>query len=147
MKKFDMEMAVGVFIIVGILALAYLSVKFGRLEVIHTGGYTLFADFSDIGGLKPGASVVIAGVPVGSVKSMRLNRDYQALVALNIDRGVAIQEDAIASIKTKGLIGEQYVQITPGGSEKNLPPGGTIRETEPALDIQGLISKYVFGKV
>jgi phospholipid/cholesterol/gamma-HCH transport system substrate-binding protein len=147
MKKFDMEMAVGVFIIVGILALAYLSVKLGRLEVIHTGGYTLYADFSDIGGLRPGASVVIAGVPVGSVKSMRLNRDYQALVALNIDRGVTIQEDAIASIKTKGLIGEQYVQITPGGSEKNLPPGGMIRETEPALDIQGLISKYVFGKV
>jgi phospholipid/cholesterol/gamma-HCH transport system substrate-binding protein len=147
MKKFDMEMAVGVFIIVGILALAYLSVKLGRVEVFHTGGYTLYADFSDIGGLRPGASVVIAGVPVGSVKSMRLNRDYQALVALNIDRGVTIQEDAIASIKTKGLIGEQYVQITPGGSEKNLPPGGMIRETEPALDIQGLISKYVFGKV
>jgi phospholipid/cholesterol/gamma-HCH transport system substrate-binding protein len=147
MKKFDMEMAVGVFIIVGILALAYLSVKLGRLEVIHTGGYTLYADFSDIGGLKPGASVVIAGVQVGSVKSMRLNRDYQARVALNMDKGVAIQDDAIASIKTKGLIGEQYVQITPGGSEKNLLPGGTIRETEPALDIQGLISKYVFGKL
>jgi phospholipid/cholesterol/gamma-HCH transport system substrate-binding protein len=147
MKKFDVEMAVGIFIIVGILALAYLSVKLGRLEVIHTGGYTLYADFSDIGGLKPGASVVIAGVEVGTVKSMRLNQDYQALVAFNIDKGVAIQEDAIASIKTKGLIGEQFVQITPGGSEKNLPPGGTIRETEPALDIQGLISKYVFGKV
>jgi phospholipid/cholesterol/gamma-HCH transport system substrate-binding protein len=147
MKKFDMEMAVGIFIIVGILALAYLSVKLGRLEVIHTGGYTLYADFSDIGGLKPGAAVVIAGVEVGSVKSMRLNQDYQALVAFNIRKGVAIQEDAIASIKTKGLIGEQYVQITPGGSEKNLPPGGTIRETEPALDIQGLIAKYVFGKV
>jgi phospholipid/cholesterol/gamma-HCH transport system substrate-binding protein len=147
MKKFDVEMAVGIFIIVGILALAYLSVKLGRLEVIHTGGYTLYADFSDIGGLKPGAAVVIAGVEVGTVKSMRLNQDYQALVAFNIRKGVAIQEDAIASIKTKGLIGEQYVQITPGGSEKNLPPGGTIRETEPALDIQGLIAKYVFGKV
>jgi phospholipid/cholesterol/gamma-HCH transport system substrate-binding protein len=147
MKKFDVEMAVGIFIIVGILALAYLSVKLGRLEVIHTGGYTLYADFSDIGGLKPGGAVVIAGVEVGTVKSMRLNQDYQALVALNIRKGVAIQEDAIASIKTKGLIGEQYVQITPGGSEKNLPPGGTIRETEPALDIQGLIAKYVFGKV
>jgi phospholipid/cholesterol/gamma-HCH transport system substrate-binding protein len=146
-KKFDLEMAVGIFIIVGILALAYLSVKLGRLEVIHTGGYTLYADFSDIGGLKPGAAVVIAGVEVGTVKSMRLNQDYQALVAFNIRKGVAIQEDAIASIKTKGLIGEQYVQITPGGSEKNLPPGGTIRETEPALDIQGLIAKYVFGKV
>jgi phospholipid/cholesterol/gamma-HCH transport system substrate-binding protein len=147
MKKFDLETAVGIFIIFGILALGYLSVKLGRLEVIHSGGYTIYADFSNVGGLKPGASVEIAGVGVGSVKSMQLNRDYQAVVAFNIDKGVQIQEDAIASIKTKGLIGEQYVQITPGGSENILPPGGRIRETEAAIDIQGLIAKYVFGKI
>ncbi len=147
MKKINVETAVGLFIIFGILALGYLSVKLGRLEVIHGGGYTLYADFSDIGGLKPGASVEIAGVEVGTVKSMRLNRDYQAVVAFSIDKGVKVQEDAIASIKTKGLIGEQFVQITPGGSEQILPSGGRIRETEPAIDIQGLIAKYVFGKV
>jgi phospholipid/cholesterol/gamma-HCH transport system substrate-binding protein len=147
MKKVDMETAVGLFIIIGILALGYLSVKLGRLEVIHTGGYTLYADFSNVGGLKPGATVEIAGVEVGTVKNMRLDKDYQALVAFNIDKGVKIQEDAIASIKTKGLIGEQFVQITPGGSETNLPAGGKIRETEAAIDIQGLIAKYVFGKV
>jgi phospholipid/cholesterol/gamma-HCH transport system substrate-binding protein len=147
MKKFDLEMAVGIFIIFGILALGYLSVKLGRLQVIHSGGYTVYADFSNVGGLKPGASVEIAGVEVGSVKNMKLNQDYQAVVVFTIDKKVQIQEDAIASIKTKGLIGEQYVQITPGGSEKILPPGGRIRETESAIDIQGLIAKYVFGKV
>jgi phospholipid/cholesterol/gamma-HCH transport system substrate-binding protein len=147
MKKFDLETAVGIFIIFGILALGYLSVKLGRLQVIHSGGYTVYADFSNVGGLKPGASVEIAGVEVGSVKNMKLNRDYQAVVVFTIDKKVQIQEDAIASIKTKGLIGEQYVQITPGGSEKILPPGGRIRETESAIDIQGLIAKYVFGKV
>ena len=146
-KKFDLETAVGIFIIFGILALGYLSVKLGRLQVLSTGGYTVYADFSNVGGLKPGASVEIAGVEVGTVKSMQLNKYYQAVVAFNIDKGVKIQEDAIASIKTKGLIGEQFVEITPGGSEKNLSSGGKIRETEPAIDIQGLIAKYVFGKV
>jgi phospholipid/cholesterol/gamma-HCH transport system substrate-binding protein len=147
MKKIDVETAVGIFLVLGIVALAYLSVKFGRLEVIHTGGYTLYADFTNIGGLKPGATVEIAGVEVGTVKSIRLNRNYQARLGLNIEKGVQIQEDAIASIRTKGLIGEQYVQISPGGSEQILPSNGKIRDTEPAIDIQQLISKYVFGKV
>lgn len=147
MKKIDVETAVGIFLVLGIVALAYLSVKFGRLEVIHTGGYTLYADFTNIGGLKPGATVEIAGVEVGTVKSIRLNRNYQARLGLNIEKGVQIQEDAIASIRTKGLIGEQYIQISPGGSEQILSNNGKIRDTEPAIDIQQLISKYVFGKV
>jgi phospholipid/cholesterol/gamma-HCH transport system substrate-binding protein len=129
MKKIDVETAVGIFLVLGIVALAYLSVKFGRLEVIHTGGYTLYADFTSIGGLKPGATVEIAGVEVGTVKSIRLNRNYQARLGLNIEKGVQIQEDAIASIRTKGLIGEQYVQISPGGSEQILPNNGKIRDT------------------
>ncbi len=147
MKKVDVEAAVGIFIIVGILALAYLSVKLGKLEVIHTGGYTVYADFTNIGGLKPGATVEIAGVEVGTVKSIGLNRNYQAHLGLNIEKGVQIQEDAIASIRTKGLIGEQFVQITPGGSEQILTNGGKIRDTEAAIDIQQLIAKYIFGKV
>ncbi len=147
MKKINIETAVGIFIVLGILALAFLSVKLGRLEVIHTGGYTLYADFTNIGGLKPGATVEIAGVEIGTVKSIRLNKDYQAHLGLNIAKGVQIQEDAVASIRTKGLIGEQYIQITPGGSEQILQRGGKIRETESAIDIQQLISKYVFGKV
>ncbi len=146
MKKFDLELAVGFFVLVGILALGYISIKLGKLEVIGGGGYTVYAEFEKAGGIKSGSIVEIAGVEVGKVKSIRLN-DYQALVELTIYKDVKIQEDAIASIKTKGLIGEKYVQIAPGGSEKIIPDGGKIRETESAVDLEELISKYVFGGV
>lgn len=147
MKKFDLELAVGFFLLVGILCLGYISVKLGKLEVIGGDYYTVYADFAKAGSIKPGSSVEIAGVEVGKVKSMLLDKDYQAHVGLQINSRVKLQEDAIASIKTKGLIGENYVQITPGGSDKMLADGGKIRETESAVDIEELISKYVFGKV
>jgi phospholipid/cholesterol/gamma-HCH transport system substrate-binding protein len=147
MKKFDLELAVGFFLLIGILCLAYISIKLGRLEVIGGKYYTLSADFNNDGGIKPGSSVEIAGVEVGRVKRVGLDKDYQAIVELEIKENVKVQEDAIASIKTKGLIGERYVQITPGGSEKILSNGGKIRETESAIDVEEIISKYVFGKV
>jgi phospholipid/cholesterol/gamma-HCH transport system substrate-binding protein len=89
---------------------------------------------------------VIAGVEVGRVKSIRLE-NYQARVSMSLPEDLKIQEDAIASIKTKGLIGEKYIEITPGGSEKFLNPGGQIRETQPPVDLEELISKFVFGKI
>lgn len=147
MKKFDLELGVGVFVLIGILCLGYLSIKLGRLEVFGERRYTVYAEFEKAGGIKTGSVVEIAGVDVGKVKSIKLKEDYQALVELTIYKDVRLQEDAIASIKTKGLIGEKYVQITPGGSDKIIPDGGKIRETESALDIEELISKYVFGKV
>ncbi len=147
MKKFDLELAVGIFLLMGILALGYVSVKMGRLEIMGGAGYTLNARFESAGGIDIGSLVEIAGVEVGKVKSLSLNKDYQAVIVLFINEGVRIQEDAIASIKTKGLIGEKYIKITPGGSEKLLGPGGRIRETESAVDLEELISKYVFGKV
>ena len=144
--KMDKELAVGIFLIIGILSLAYISIKLGKLEVLGSQGYTLYAEFEDAGGVKPGASVEIAGVQIGKVKNITLD-NYQALVEFTISKNVEIQEDAIASIKTKGLIGEKYVQISPGGSEKFLRNGEKIRETESAIDVEELISKYVFGKV
>jgi len=147
MKKFDLELAVGFFLLIGILSLAYISIKLGRLEVIGGKYYTVYAVFENDGGIKPGASVEIAGVEIGRVKRIRLDKNYQATVEFEIRDSVKLQEDAIASIKTKGLIGEKYVQIAPGGSEKILSNGGRIRETEAAIDIEELISKYVFGKV
>jgi phospholipid/cholesterol/gamma-HCH transport system substrate-binding protein len=147
MKKFDLELAVGFFLLIGILCLAYLSIKLGRLEVIGGKYYTISASFEDDGGIKPGSSVEIAGVEVGKVKRVSLDKNYRADVHFEINENVKIQEDAIASVKTKGLIGERYVEITPGGSEKNLTNGGRIRETESAIDVEELISKYVFGKV
>jgi phospholipid/cholesterol/gamma-HCH transport system substrate-binding protein len=138
---------VGFFLLVGILCLGYISVKLGKLEVIGGEYYTVYADFAKAGGIKPGSSIEIAGVEVGKVRSIRLDKEYQALVGLEIKSSVKIQEDAIASVKTKGLIGEKYVEITPGGSDKTLADGGKIRETESAIDIEELISKYAFGKV
>ncbi len=146
MKKVDLELAVGFFMLIGIISLGYMSVRLGKLEVTGGGRYILYAEFEKIGGTKPGATVEIAGVPVGTIKSVRLD-NYQALVELTINDNVKIQEDAIASIKTKGLIGEKYVQISPGASDKILRNGGKIRETESAIDIEELLSKYVFGKV
>jgi phospholipid/cholesterol/gamma-HCH transport system substrate-binding protein len=144
--KIDKELAVGFFLLIGILALAYLSVKLGRLELMGGRSYSLYAEFEKAGGIKSGAVVEIAGVQIGKVKNISLD-NYQALVDMSIDNYVKIQEDAIASIKTKGLIGEKYIQITPGGSDRILPAGGKMRETESAVDIEELISKYAFGKV
>ena len=146
MKKFDLELAVGLFIIAGILCLSYLSIKLGKMEIMGERGYEVYGVFSNIGGLKVGSSVEIAGVDVGRVKSIVLD-DYQARVVFNFPKGLTIQEDAIASIKTRGLIGEKYIEITPGGSEKVIKPGGRIRETQPAIDMEELISKFVFGKI
>ena len=146
MKKTNLEFIVGVFLATGILCLAYLSIKIARKEFFNAGGYQVQAVFTNCSGLNHGASVMIAGVEIGRVAKVDLD-DYEARVALVIRNGVVLQKDSIASIKTKGLIGEKYVEITPGTSEAPIPPGGVIRDTEPALDIEGLISKFVQGNL
>lgn len=146
MKKIDIETAVGFFLLIGIFSLAYISIKLGNLEVFGNKGYIVYAEFDQAGGIKPGASVEIAGVSIGKVTEVNLDK-YQALLTLEINKGVKLQDDSIASIKTQGLIGEKFVQVTPGGSEKYITAGGRIMDTESAIDIESLISKYVFGKV
>ncbi|MDI6761524.1 MAG: outer membrane lipid asymmetry maintenance protein MlaD [Thermodesulfobacteriota bacterium] len=146
MKKFNIELAVGLFVLAGILCLGYLSVKLGKMEIVGGKGYEIYAIFSNSGGVKEGSNIVIAGVEVGRVKSIVLE-NYQARVVLSLPRDVKIQEDAIASIKTKGLVGEKYIEITPGGSDKFISPGGKIRETQPSVDLEELISKLVFEKI
>ncbi|MBW1784072.1 MAG: outer membrane lipid asymmetry maintenance protein MlaD [Deltaproteobacteria bacterium] len=146
MKKFDLEFAVGLFMIFGILCLGYLSIKLGKMEILGDEGYEIQAVFSNSGGLKSGSSVVIAGVDVGRVKQIALD-DYQARIVINLPKHIKIQEDAIASIKTRGLIGEKYVEITPGGADELIKPGGRIRDTQSAVDFEELISQYVFGKI
>ncbi len=146
MKKFSLELYVGVFFIVGILCLTYLSVKLGKLDIMGSTGTTMYATFSNISGLKSGAEIQIAGVSIGRVKEITLE-EYQAKVKLQIESDVKIQEDAIAAIKTKGLVGEKYIEITPGGSDINIASGGKIQETLPPFDLEKAISKVVFGKV
>jgi phospholipid/cholesterol/gamma-HCH transport system substrate-binding protein len=144
MKPSYLEFIVGVFLALGLLCLAYLSVKVARREFIRSDGYDVKAVFSNCSGLRPGSPVMIAGVEVGRVKSIGL-QEYEARVDMAIQQGIVLQRDAIASIKTKGLIGEKYVDITPGGDPEKIKPGGFIRDTEPAMDMEGLISKYVHG--
>jgi phospholipid/cholesterol/gamma-HCH transport system substrate-binding protein len=146
MERTRVNVTVGIFVLLGILALGYLSIKLGRVSILGGGGYTVTVDFPGTGGLKAGSAVEIAGVEIGRVESIALV-DYQARVNIRISSGVKLQEDAIASIKTKGLIGEKYVRISPGASEKIIANGGKIREVEAPVDLEELISKYIFGKV
>ena len=145
MKRDGVELIVGIFVLAGVVCLAHLSIGLAKHEVIHGPGYELKAVFSDVGGLRPGAAVTIAGVEVGRVNRIELS-DYQALVIMMIDADVPLQADAMASIRTRGLIGEKFVSISPGGDENMLKSGDEIFETEPAVDIEQLISKFVFGK-
>jgi phospholipid/cholesterol/gamma-HCH transport system substrate-binding protein len=146
MTRINTEVVVGFFLLLGLLALGYLAVKLGKMEVVGSSGYTVQATFSNVAGLRVGTSVEIAGVDVGWVEGIRL-KNYQAVVAFRIKDGVQLPEDSIASIRTKGLIGEQFVRISPGGAERNLRPGDEIKETEPPVDIMELIANYAFGKI
>ena len=146
MKRSALDLSVGVFVLIGLLALGWLSVKLGRVEFLSGGGYAVSADFPSVSGLKAGSSVEIAGVAIGHVDAIKLVDD-QARVMMTIRAGVKLQDDSIASIKTKGLIGERYVRISPGGSDKIILPNGRIKEVEPPVDFEELLSKYIFGKV
>src|SRR5260370_38895275 len=120
--------------------------KLGRMRRLGNRGYVVSAASPTVGGLRAGSTTEIAGVEVGRVDRIVL-QDYQAHVVMVIQPGVKLQDDSIASIKTKGLIGERYVRLSPGGSDKIIPPNGRIREVEPPVDIEELLSKHIFGKV
>ena len=145
---FSKEAAVGFFVLVGLVCLAYLTVKLGRMEVFNSEGYTVYASFNSVSGLRPGAEVEIAGVRVGRVKAIRLDDERpRAVVELQLNKGIHLTDDVIASVKTSGLIGDKYTSLAPGGSGTELGNGDEITDTESAVDIEELISKYVFGKV
>ena len=137
------EVTVGLFVVAGIAALVYLSVSLGNIELFGSRYYTATAMFDSITGLKRGASVEIAGVSVGKVGDIALEDDM-AVVTLNIDKNVKVTDDSMVSIRTKGIIGEKFIKITPGGSEEYLEDGGMIIDTESAISIEELISKYIF---
>lgn len=146
MEKAKLELIVGVFVLVGLACLAYLSIKLGKLEVIGGDVYEVEAQFDTASGLKPGASVEIAGVEVGRVRDIGL-KDDRAAVLLVVNNGVKLYSDTIASIKTRGIIGEKFLALSPGGGGDPLKPGDTIRDTESGLDLEQLVSQYVHGKV
>jgi phospholipid/cholesterol/gamma-HCH transport system substrate-binding protein len=146
MEKTKLELVVGVFVLIGILCLGYLSIKLGKLEVIGGNLYQIEAEFDTVSGLRAGATIEIAGVEVGRVKAIRLKED-RAIATFAINDGIKLYDDTIASVKTRGIIGEKFVSLSPGGGGAELKPGGRIRDTESGLDLEELVSQYVHGKV
>ncbi|HKY73414.1 MAG TPA: outer membrane lipid asymmetry maintenance protein MlaD [Nitrospira sp.] len=146
MEKTKLEFIVGVFVLVGIVCLGYLSIKLGKLELIGGNVYEVVAQFNTASGLKAGSSVEIAGVEVGRVRAITLQED-RAAVVLAVDSHVKLYTDTIASIKTRGIIGEKFLALSPGGGGDPLKPGDTIRDTESGLDLEELVSQYVHGNV
>ncbi|MGH7781613.1 MAG: outer membrane lipid asymmetry maintenance protein MlaD [Candidatus Binataceae bacterium] len=136
------QFIVGIFGLLGILALVILSFRLGQISIIPPPGYTLYASFDNIAGIKPGDEVEIAGVHVGRVRTIKL-KDERARLTLRIDDGVKIDSDAIASILTSGLIGSKYVSIAPGPGEKNLANGDTIQQTQSAFVIENAIGQLI----
>ncbi len=146
MKRGNLELVVGIFVLAGLACLAYLAIHLGKMEVIGSG-YQVHATFDNISGLKKGATVEVAGVDVGRVEAIRLSPGDRAQVTLRLEPDLKLHDDAIASIRTKGIIGDKFVKLSPGSSEKLIPPGGKIRDTESAIDLEELISSYIHGKV
>ncbi len=148
MNKSSIEIGVGIFVLIGILCVGYLTIRLGKMELLGDNNYPVYARFQSISGLKNGASVEMAGVQIGQVGSISLSKEEKvAIVKLKIQKGMVLSDDVIASIKTSGLIGDKYIKLSPGGSDQDLKPGDTIIETESAIDLEELISKYVFGDV
>lgn len=137
------EIAVGLFAILGLLAIGYLSINLGGLVVGAPDRYAVTARFASIGDLKTGAPVRLAGVRVGKVRGIGL-RNYVAEVELAVDTSLELPTDTIASIETAGLLGESYVSLSPGAAREVLRGGDRIRRTEPALNLLDLVGKYAF---
>ena len=138
------DIIVGIFVLAGAICLGYLAIRLGKVELFGATGYVVYADFSSVAGLKVGDPAEIAGVRIGKVESLGLVDD-RARVTLRLDTNVKLQDDVIASVRARGLIGDKFVLITPGASDNIIPPGGRIRETESPQDITDLIGKFVGG--
>jgi len=146
MKKSTIEIFVGLFMLVGFAALGYLALQLGEVRWL-TGGstYLLKAEFDNVSGIKKGASVQVAGVVIGSVEAIELGPENFAVLVMRLQNQVQVPVDSIASVKSQGIIGDKYIQISLGGDGELLKEGEVVTETESAIDIESLISKFAFG--
>jgi phospholipid/cholesterol/gamma-HCH transport system substrate-binding protein len=148
MFKIKKETAVGIFVIMGLLAVVYMSVKLGNVQLFSDKYYEIKANFTDISGLKVNAPVQMYGVDIGFVSAIGLDQEKGvAAVSMMLLKEVQLTDDAIAAVKTNGLIGDKYVKIVPGGLGDPVKPGDTLFDTQPAIDLEDLISKFAFGSV
>jgi len=149
MNSTKLELTVGIFMLIGILCLGYISIKLGKMELLGGNYYRVAAQFDSVSGLKQGARIEVAGVEVGAVERIALAKESsdRAEVTLKIKDGVNIPDDVIASVRTSGIIGDKFIMLKPGGSDRLLKDGSKIRETESAIDIEELVSKFIHGNV
>ena len=148
MKKYTQETVVGIFVVIGLLAIGYMTVKLGNVGFLGENTYSLYAKFTSVTGLRVGNPVNMLGLEIGRVESFTMDQENQvAVVELKINNGIEIYDDAIASIKTEGLIGDKFIGIDAGGGGDLLADGDIITDTESPTDIMDLVSKYAFGDV
>ena len=148
MKKYAMETTVGLFVAIGLLGVVYMTVKLGHVSFLGEKTYPLYAPFTTVSGLRVGSPVDMLGIAVGRVERISMDQKNQkAILEIRIQNGIQVYDDAITSIKTEGLIGDKYLSLNPGGGGTLLRPGGTITETQPAVDVVDLVGKYIFGGV
>jgi phospholipid/cholesterol/gamma-HCH transport system substrate-binding protein len=146
MSKLNIQLITGIFVMIGIASFTYLAMNIGGVRFTEQPGYTLHARFTNISGLRAGAIIEAAGVRIGTVSTIDFDPDsYEAIVSMRINQDVPVQEDAIAAIRTQGIIGEKFIKISPGGFEELLTDGMEIYETESAVSLEELVSKYIFS--
>lgn len=147
MKNKTLYLSVGIFVIIGVLALIFMALKVSGLTRLSSeSGYSIRAVFDNVGDLKPRAPVTMAGVKVGQVISIHLNpTTYRAIVMMNIDSDIKLPGGTSASIFTAGLLGANYISLTPGYEQTNLKPGSTIEDTHPAIILENLIGQLIFS--
>lgn len=148
MNKNRLELSVGIFMVIGLAAVAYLTLKLGAGSLIGGDSYLVESRFANAGGLHSGSNVQLAGVTIGRVEAVRIDpADFSAIATLRLRSGLRLPSDSMASIKTSGLIGDKYVSISPGADETSLQPGTRITMTESSVDLESLIGKMAFGTV
>ncbi|MGD8970651.1 MAG: outer membrane lipid asymmetry maintenance protein MlaD [Desulfobacterales bacterium] len=148
MKKYSKETVVGLFVVAGLVCIGYMTIKLVNVGILEDDTYTLNARFNRITGLRAANPVNMLGLEIGRVANFKMDQDEQAvIVEMRINKGIKIYDDALAAIKTEGLMGDRYMEIAPGGAGELLKPGGTITETQSPTDLNELIGKYAFGDV
>jgi len=147
MNKRKIEFYVGIFALVGLLCVGYLFIVLGEVNLIRDKRYPVFAYFSSVSGLKQGARVEMVGVEIGTVSGISIDKKrLVAKVEFRIDKSIVLTEDSIASVKTSGIIGQKYIEISPGGSDITLEPGEEIYNTEASLDVESLVRIFILAK-
>ena len=146
MNRRKIEMYVGLFVIIGLVTIGYLILVIGEVQFFPKNQYLLHGYFASATGLKQGAQVEIAGVEIGTVSKISIDKErLVAKIVLRINGDIEVSDDSIASVKTAGIIGQKYIDISPGGSDDILEDGDEIDNTESSLDIESLVRKFIFS--